>query len=155
MIYSYNEVIISYPRQFEIHTWNFDVCFDYVCRFTQAMHLITRFPFRETLLFTFLYKKGKMWGVLAIRRVFSLVGHYNKNIFFQIVQMFIKSKDYGSKIYSLNIQIHFKAVHILKAAKTSDFHWHPSFYMIILGTVLIKLWEKILILLRKIKFWLF
>ena len=46
-------------------------------------------------------------GVLAIRRVFSLVGHDDKHEFFNFAQMLIKSKDYGSEIYSFNITICF------------------------------------------------
>ena len=66
-------------------------------------------------------------AALAIRRVFSLVGHDNKHKRFNFPKILIKSNDYGSKIYSLNIKIRFRAFYISKVAKTFNFRRHPSF----------------------------
>ena len=64
-------------------------------------------------------------GVLAIKRVFSLVGQDNKFEAFKLSKCLYNGKTqdymYGSKLYSLNIQIRSKAVYILKAAETCNF----------------------------------
>ena len=68
------------------------------------------------------YGRKGVEEVLAIGRIFSLVNHDNKHQLFQIVRMLIKLKDYGSKIYSLNIKIRFKAFDFALSRQNLFFH---------------------------------
>ena len=77
--------------------------------------------------------------VLAINRVFSLVGHDNKHYFLKGPKCLSNPRIMEVIKFPLNNKIRFKAFHIFKAAKIATSTDTPHFYIIILGTVLLKL----------------
>ena len=62
--------------------------------------------------------------------------HDNKHDFFQIVQMLIKTKEYISKIYSLNIKIRFIFLKQRKLAISANNSHFTSSYWVLFSQIM-------------------